>query len=139
MKTNDSTDNGGTLCGVPGAACASGDWRQAYANYLVQYARDYARAGIPLRYIGFENEANLAPSYPGMVMSPAQTADFAAVAGPALARSGLSTRLECCATEGWDYAAQYASAIEADPAARAYVRLFTSHGYTQAPDSPLPG
>lgn len=39
MKTNGSVDNGGTLCGVPGAACASGDWRQAYANYLRQYGR----------------------------------------------------------------------------------------------------
>jgi O-glycosyl hydrolase len=37
MKTNDSPIDGGTLCGAPGAtACASGDWRQAYANYLVQ-------------------------------------------------------------------------------------------------------
>ena len=26
MKTNDATDNGGTLCGVPGATCTSGDW-----------------------------------------------------------------------------------------------------------------
>jgi glucuronoarabinoxylan endo-1,4-beta-xylanase len=139
MKTNDSTSNGGTLCGVPGATCTSGDWRQAYANFLVQYARDYAQAGVPLSYIGFENEANLAPGYDGMVMSPAQTANFAAVIGPTLARSGLPTRLECCAAEGWDYAAQYAAAIEADPVASHYVRLFTSHGYTEAPASPLPG
>jgi O-glycosyl hydrolase len=139
MKTNDSTSNGGTLCGVPGAACTSGDWRQAYANFLVQYARDYAQAGVPLSYIGFENEANLAPDYDGMVMSPAQTADFADVLGPTLARSGLPTRLECCAAEGWDYAAQYAAAIEADAVASAYVSLFTSHGYTEAPASPLPG
>jgi O-glycosyl hydrolase len=39
MKTNGSAINGGTLCGVPGANCKSGDWRQAYANYLVQYAK----------------------------------------------------------------------------------------------------
>ena len=58
MKTNDSTDKGGTVCGVPGATCSSGDWRQAYANYLVQYAKDYAAAGDPLSYIGPENEAN---------------------------------------------------------------------------------
>jgi O-glycosyl hydrolase len=139
MKTNDSTSNGGTLCGVPGATCTSGDWRQAYANFLVQYARDYARAGVPLSYIGFENEANLAPGYDGMVMSPAQTANFADVLGPTLARSGLPTRLECCAAEGWDYAQQYAAAIEADPVASHYVSLFTSHGYTEAPDSPLAG
>ena len=48
MKTNDSVDNGGAVCGVPGATCASGDWRQAYANYLTQYATDYAAAGHPL-------------------------------------------------------------------------------------------
>ncbi len=139
MKTNDSTSNGGTLCGVPGATCASGDWQQAYANFLVQYARDYAQAGVPLSYIGFENEANLAPGYDGMVMSPAQTADFAPVIGAALARSGLRTKLECCATEGWDYAQQYAAAIEADPAALRYVSVFTSHGYTEWPTFPVAG
>ena len=32
-KTNDSAINGGTVCGVQGASCTSGDWRQAYANY----------------------------------------------------------------------------------------------------------
>jgi O-glycosyl hydrolase len=139
MKTNDSTANGGTLCGVPGAVCASGNWEQAYANFLVQYARDYARAGVPLSYLGFENEANLAPGYDGMVMTPDQTADFVPVIGSTLARSGLPTRLECCATEGWDYATQYASALEADPAAMRYVSLFTSHGYTEWPTFPVPG
>ena len=139
MKTNDATSNGGALCGVPGAACASGDWRQAYANYLTQYARDYAAAGVPLSYVGPENEANLATSYDSMTLTPAQTANLLDVLGPTVARSGLPTRAECCATEGWDYAAQYAAAIEHDPAARVYDRLFTSHGYTAPPDSPLPG
>ena len=97
MKTNNSDINGGMLCGVPGATCATGDWRQAYANYLVQYAQDYRADGIRLGYLGFENEANLAPGYSGMVLSPAQTANFAGVVGPALARSGLATQLECCA------------------------------------------
>ncbi len=140
MKTNDSDVNGGTLCGVPGATCASGDWQQAYANYLVQYVKDYAADGIKLQYLGFENEANFAPSgYSGMILTPAQTASFADVLGPTLAASGLSTQLECCAAEGWDYAADYASAIEADPVASSYVKLFTSHGYTAPPASPLPG
>jgi O-glycosyl hydrolase len=139
MKTNDSVDNGGTLCGVPGATCASGDWRQAYANYLAQYARDYAQAGVPLSYVGPENEANIGPGYDSMIMSPAQTANFMEYLGPTLARSGLRTRAECCATEGWDYAQQYAAAIEADPKANAWTPLFTSHGYTAPPNSPLTG
>jgi O-glycosyl hydrolase len=139
MKTNDSADNGGTLCGVPGATCSSGDWRQAYANYLKQYAADYSAAGDPLSYVGPENEANLAPSYDGMVLSPAQTANFLDVLGPTMAGSGLPTKVECCATEGWDYAQQYAAAIEADATASSYTPVFTSHGYTQAPASALPG
>jgi len=139
MKTNDSAINGGTLCGVPGASCASGDWRQAYANYLEQYAADYAAAGDPLSFVGPENEANIGPGYDSMLLSPAQTANFLQFLGPAMARSGLPTRVECCATEGWDYAQQYAAAIEADPLARAFTPLFTSHGYTAPPASPLAG
>jgi O-glycosyl hydrolase len=139
MKTNDSQINGGTLCGVPGATCASGDWRQAYANYLAQYAKDYAAAGDPLSYVGPENEANIGPGYDSMIMTPAQTANFMEFLGPTLLRSGLRTQAECCATEGWDYAQQYAAAIEADPAANFWTPLFTSHGYTEAPASPLSG
>src|SRR5215469_15658040 len=56
-----------------------------------------------------------------------------------MASSGLSTKVECCATEGWDYAQQYAAAIEADPTALADTSVFTSHGYTAAPTSPLSG
>jgi O-glycosyl hydrolase len=139
MKTNDSVAGGGTLCGVPGASCTSGDWRQAYANYLTQYARDYAAAGIRLSYVGPENEANIGPGYDSMLLSPTQTANFMPYLGRTLAAAHLGTRAECCATEGWDYAQQYAAAIEADPAARAATPLFTSHGYTAPPASPLAG
>ena len=139
MKTNDSQDHGGTLCGVPHARCATGDWRQAYANYLLRYAKDYAAAGVPLSYVGPENEANYAPSYDSMILTPAQTAGFMTILGRALLRSRLPTQAECCATEGWDYAQRYAAAIEAEPPADRFTALFTSHGYTAAPDSRLAG
>jgi O-glycosyl hydrolase len=139
MKTNDSAIHGGTVCGVPGASCKSGDWRQAYANYLVQYAKDYAAAGVPLSYVGPENETTIAPPQDSMIMSPAQTANFMAILGATLARSGLSTRAECCASIGWNYAQQFAAAIETDKAANTATALFTSHGYFVAPDSPLRG
>lgn len=42
MKTNGNDANGGYLCGVPGANCSTGDWRQAYADYLVKYIQLYA-------------------------------------------------------------------------------------------------
>jgi O-glycosyl hydrolase len=139
MKTNDSALDGGTLCGVPGASCKSGDWRQAYADYLVRYAKDYAAAGVPLTYVGPENEGNLRVPQDSMIMSPAQTANFMEAFGATLARSGLSTRAECCATISWSYARKYAAAIEADKAASTATALFTSHGYFAAPDSPLEG
>jgi len=139
MKTNDSAINGGTVCGVPGASCQSGDWRQAYANYLVQYAKDYAAAGVPLSYVGPENETTMAVSQDSMIMSPAQTANFMGILGATLARSGLSARAECCASTGWNYAQQFAAAIETDKAANTATALYTSHGYFVAPDSPLKG
>src|SRR5579883_1528337 len=40
MKNNGSEWNGGSLCGSPSALCSSGDWRRAYANYLIQYIRE---------------------------------------------------------------------------------------------------
>jgi O-glycosyl hydrolase len=139
MKDNDSSINGGTLCGVPGARCKSGDWRQAYANYLVHYAKDYAAAGVPLTYVGPVNEANLSVPQDSMIMSPAQTANFMAVLHATLARSGLSARAECCATISWNYAQKYAAAIGTDKQADTATALFTSHGYFGAPDSPLRG
>jgi O-glycosyl hydrolase len=139
MKNNDSPIDGGTLCGVPGASCKNGDWRQAYADYLVQYAKDYAAAGVPLTYLGPENEANLRVPQDSMIMSPAQTANFMAILGATLARSGLSTRAECCATISWNYAQKYTAAIETDKQANTATALFTSHGYFAAPGSPLRG
>ena len=139
MKVDGTTDNGSALCGVSGAACSSGNWVQAYANYLEQYAADYAAAGIPLSYIGPENEANLSTTYDSMQLTPAQTAQVLDILGPTMASSGLSTRVECCATEGWDTAQQYAAAIEADPTALADTPVFTSHGYTLPPTTPLSG
>jgi O-glycosyl hydrolase len=37
MKTTNNQAGGGYLCGVSGETCSSGDWRQAYANFLVKY------------------------------------------------------------------------------------------------------
>jgi O-glycosyl hydrolase len=39
MKTTGTDANGGYLCGTTGHTCASGDWRQAYANLLTQYIK----------------------------------------------------------------------------------------------------
>lgn len=136
MKTNNDEANGGTLCGVPDTSCGSGDWRQSYANYLVQYLHDYQSAGITIPYVGFVNEPDFTPNYSSMSMSPAQNADFIKVLGPAVASSGLPTRLVCCDATGWSVSQGYINAITSDSTANSLINVFSSHGYSSPPDSP---
>lgn len=56
MKTNGEDSNGGYLCGTTGHACSTGDWRQAYANFLVQYVEYYKQVGVSITHLGFLNE-----------------------------------------------------------------------------------
>ena len=72
-------------------------------------------------------------------MSAAQTANFMQILGATLSRSGLSTRAECCASISWNWAQQYAAAIETDSQADTATAVFTSHGYFNPPNSPLKG
>jgi len=139
MKTNNSVSNGGQVCGSPGASCSSGDWRQAYANYLVQYAKDYSAAGVPLTFLGPSNEPDYTTNYDSMSMNPSQMASVVDVLGPTLKNSGLPTQVTCCAATGWPVSGNYASAIESDPTALAAVAMVGGHGYGGAPTSPLPG
>lgn len=56
MKTNGNENNGGYLCGVSGQKCNSGDWRQAFANYLVKLVQFYKDEGVTITHLGFLNE-----------------------------------------------------------------------------------
>jgi glucuronoarabinoxylan endo-1,4-beta-xylanase len=137
MKTNGSNINGGSLCGTAGATCSSGDWRQAYANYLVQDARFWSSAGLTPSAIDFVNEPSLTTSYDSMLVTSAQAASFLSVFGPTMKASGLSTRVACCDTLGFNVLPGYVSAVQGDATANADVGLFTSHGYSGAPSSPI--
>ncbi len=139
MKTNGSEINGGTLCGAPGATCSSGDWRQAYANYLLQYLRDYKSEGVSVSHIGYVNEPNLVTSYSSMIMNPTQAADFATVLGPTLASSSFHPQIICCEPEGWNLAQSYANGVTSNAKANKYVNVISSHGYTAPPNSALTG
>lgn len=59
MKNNSNDSYGGYLCGVTGIECPTGDWRQPYAKYLVQYLKFYQEEGIKIDYVGFLNEPDL--------------------------------------------------------------------------------
>jgi O-glycosyl hydrolase len=139
FKTNDSLDNGGYLCGVPGQTCASGDQRQGYADYLAGQAKGFAENGIPLEAVDFVNEPEIGPDYASMFMTPAQAANFVPFLGRALAAAHLRTKVACCDAEGWTDGEAYTQAVLGDPASARYVSLITSHGYTAPPDVPLTG
>ncbi|HZR40368.1 MAG TPA: glycoside hydrolase [Ktedonobacteraceae bacterium] len=139
MKTNGNEANGGAVCGTPGASCSSGDWRQAYANYLTQYAKDYTSAGVPLTEIGAFNEPDFNASYSSMVMNPTQTADLIRFLKPTLTSAGLNPKVVCCDPTGWGQAQNYTSAIANNASINATVDMFSSHGYSGAPNSPLNG
>lgn len=135
MKTNGTENNGGTLCGLQGATCASGDWRRAYADYLIQYTKFYAQEGIPITDLGFTNEPNYTTDYSSMRFTPAQAAEFTRIIGPLAAQNGL--KLACCDPVGWNDQRNYASAITADAQTAGYVTTHTGHHYSSAPTSPL--
>ncbi len=140
MKTNGTENKGGTICGAPRTSCPSGDWRRAYANYLVQYLRDYQSEGIPTPYIGPANEPSPTPiGYSSMNMTSAQMADFVKILGQALRASQLHSQIVCCDTIGWHAAQSYANAITQDLSANNAVSIISSHGYGSAPNSPLTG
>lgn len=128
MKTNGSDSNGGSLCGTSGASCSSGDWRKAYANYLVQHAKYWASAGLTPSALGFVNEPSLKTSYASMLVSASQAASFMPTFSAALKASGLSTKAACCDTLGFDLLPGYISAV-----GNANAGLWTSHGYSSAP------
>jgi glucosylceramidase len=136
MKDNGDDANGGTLCGLAGTSCASGDWRRAYADYLVQYARFYAREGVTITDIGFTNEPDLTVSYASMRFTPAQAAEFVKVLGPVARKAGL--RLACCDAAGWSEQQGFTTAIEADPEAARQVTTHTGHPYVSPVTGPLP-
>ncbi|KAI0476894.1 glycoside hydrolase family 30 protein [Xylaria cf. heliscus] len=137
MKTNNNENNGGTLCGVPGTNCQSGDWRQAYADYLVQYVKYYGEAGVPVTRIGFLNEPEFSPGY-GMNSNGAQAADFIKVLHATLEAANLTSQvgIGCCESEGWGNQVNMLNAIKSANA-ESMLATVTSHTYTGGSSSPM--
>ncbi|PSN61176.1 glycoside hydrolase [Corynespora cassiicola Philippines] len=138
MKTNGNDANGGMLCGITGAqTCRTGDWRAAYAAYLVKYIQLYASAGVPVTHIGFLNEPDFSTSYASMLSSGTQAAEFVKILRPALDAVNLThIGINCCEATGWSVAGQHASQI-ASAGAEGLVYAITSHEYTSRVGSPL--
>ncbi|KAI1373987.1 glycoside hydrolase family 30 protein [Hypoxylon crocopeplum] len=135
MKNNNNDANGGTLCGVGGVSCSSGDWRQAYADYLVQYIKYYQEANVTITHLGFVNEPDLTTSYASMRMTGSQAADFIKVLGPTLEKANLSSvGINCCDPEGWSSQAGMLGQLGS---VDNYISTITAHSYTSSPGSPM--
>ncbi|KAH7110851.1 putative endo-exoxylanase [Dendryphion nanum] len=137
MKTNNNDANGGTLCGVPGASCSSGDWRQAYANYLVQYITYYKELGVDVTHLGFLNEPDLTTSYASMRSNGRQAADFIGILRPTLDKANYTQiKIACCDAEGWSSQGAMMGELRGVENSGA-LGTVTAHSYTSQPGSPL--
>ena len=134
MKTNNNDANGGSLCGVSGASCSSGDWKQAYANYLVQYVKFYQQHGIDVTHLGFVNEPDLSTSYASMLSSAQQSADFIKVLRPTLNSNGFTNvSITCCEATGWNVQNGMTNSLHS---VDSLFDVVTSHAYTSQLGSP---
>lgn len=133
MKTNNNAANGGTLCGLSGTSCASGDWTDAYADYLVAWADFYREEGVEIDGIAFANEPDYTSSYESMRLTPSQAVEFTKTAGPVFDAAGYD--LLCCESFGWNQGKNYHSAIQEDPEAAQWVDVLTAHSYASRSDS----
>jgi O-glycosyl hydrolase len=127
MKDNTNVYNLGSLCGE--VSCSSGDWRQAYANYLTQYVKDYQSEGVNLTQIGFDNEPGQGSSYQSMSWTSAQLTDFVKVLGSTLSNANVATRVACCDEAGYDNNGSALNTVLADPTAASDLGVATVHGY----------
>jgi O-glycosyl hydrolase len=118
------------LLQLSGASCRSGDWKQAYANYLVAYINFYASSGIKVTHLGFLNEPDMSTSYASMQASGTQAAEFIKILRPTLDSANLTgVGINCCEATGWNVASQHASQI-ASAGAEPLIYAMTSHEYT---------
>ena len=117
-------------------SCATGDWRQSYANKIVRYLQDYEAQGIFVNYVGFLNEPDLTTTYASMNSDGQQAADFLEVLAPTLQRAGLRTKIACCDGSGWEQNRDRLTGIQ-QAGKENLLDLVTAHGYSSVPGAPF--
>ena len=100
MKTTGSDNYGGFICGVRGSNCTY-DWRQAYANYLVQLVRFYQQEGVNISLLGAYNEPDFNPvTYASMLSDGFQAKDFLEILYPTVKAAFPELLVSCCDATG---------------------------------------
>jgi glucosylceramidase len=129
MKSSDSMVGGTLLSTMYGP----------FANYFVKFIQAYQAQGVPIDYIGLQNEPLYQPSdYPGMYMDPnTQLAVMRDYVLPALTANQLTNRL-LVYDHNWD-TPSYPQTVLSDPtlAGSAQVAGIAWHGYAGTPGAML--
>ena len=100
MKTGGTENDGGYICGVRGTNCTH-DWRQAYADYLVQYVKYYKQNGASISLLGAWNEPDFNPiTYESMLSDGFQAKDFLEVLYPTVKKAFPDLEVSCCDATG---------------------------------------
>lgn len=139
MKSNGNDSNGGWICGVHGTNCSTGDWKQAFANYLLQFLKFYKeKEGISITHLGFLNEPDLNQTYASMQSSGFQAADFLKVLRPTLQESEFcDVKIVCCEATGWGDAEDLLAELQTIPGAEESFDVYSAHGYSVHPSLPF--
>lgn len=126
------------LCGTTGHTCNTGDWQQAYADFLVQYVKYYAQEGLTITHLGFLNEPDFEVSYSQMqISSDGQDAiDFIPVLYDTVEDAGLNVSIACCDALGWNTQSTYTTEF-VDAGTTDYLGVITSHAYSYDATTPL--
>ncbi|KAI4597705.1 hypothetical protein KJ359_003980 [Pestalotiopsis sp. 9143b] len=137
MKSNNNTDNGGYLCGVNGTDCATGDWRQQYADKLVQWVKYYADEGINITHLGPLNEPDISVTYASMEADGYQTTDMLKVLAPTMEDAGLGdVQITCCDWAGWENGREILAQMQ-ESGGEELTGVISSHGYGQPLGDPF--
>jgi glucuronoarabinoxylan endo-1,4-beta-xylanase len=136
---------GGLVQGMPGTPAEAGDWRPAFAQYLLRYVQLYAESGVTITDLSFANQPDLlihepdrAVKYPLLRLEPHHLVDFVKVLGAAIDQSGMAVRIVCGNAMSWNQQAIYTAAVEADVVAARYVGVHAANNYATRARNPLP-
>lgn len=121
MKDNNSMLKGGKL--LP-------QYRQAWANYYVQFIKAYEKEGIPIWGLSVQNEPMAIQKWESCIFTAEEERDFIKqYLGPTLQKNGMSGKKLIAWDHNRDLIYQRASTILSDPAAAKYVWGIGYHWY----------
>lgn len=122
MKTNGEMNHGGKL---------KSEYRQAWADYLVKFIREYEKKGIVISYMTVQNEPEAVQTWDSCIYTAEEEKEFVRdYLGPTLEKAGLGHVGILIWDHNKEVAYQRAKGVLEDPGAAKYVYGTAVHWYT---------